>query len=138
MKNISIKGVCSCVDLDRNIKLNNGAIIIQKENNNVIGVYLVTSFRDNKNKYGGDNTSNYCSLINLDSGYLAFEERCSRYTTERRVLRHITRAGFTYPYDPNSHDQDANFYNMRIQVYNNGDFKINLELSEEYIMGKKR
>ena len=57
MKNISIKGVCNCVDLDRNIKLTNGAIIIQKENDNVIGVYLVTSFRDNKNKYGGDNTS---------------------------------------------------------------------------------
>ncbi len=138
MKNISIKGVCDCVDLDRNIKLTNGAIIIQKENNNVIGVYLVTSFRDNKNKYGNDNTSNYCSLINLDSGFLAFEERCSRSTTERRVLRHITRAGFTYPYDPNSHDQDDNFRNMRIQVYNNGDFKINLELGEEYIMGKKR
>lgn len=138
MKNISIKGVCDCVDLDRNIKLTNGAIIIQKENSNVIGVYLVTSFRDNKNKYGNDNTSNYCSLINLDSGFLAFEERCSRSTTERRVLRHITRAGFSYPYYPNSHDQDDKFYNMRIQVYNNGDFKINLELGEEYIMGKKR
>lgn len=48
MQNISIKGVCDCVDLDRNIKLTNGAVIVQKENNNVIGVYLVISFRDNK------------------------------------------------------------------------------------------
>mgnify|MGYP007078003348 CR=1 FL=1 len=38
MQNISIKGVCDCVDLDRNIKLTNGAIVIQKENNNVIAV----------------------------------------------------------------------------------------------------
>nr|DAE83898.1 MAG TPA: hypothetical protein [Bacteriophage sp.] len=26
------------------------------------------------------------------------------------------------------------FYNMRVQVYNNGDYKIGLELGAEYIM----
>ena len=109
MQNISIKGVCDCVDLDRNIKLTNGAVVVQKENNNVIGVYLVISFRDNKNKYGGDTTSTYCSLVNLDNGQLAFEERCSRTTTERRVLRHLTRAGFSCPYNPNSHEQIVSF-----------------------------
>lgn len=31
MQNISIKGVCDCVDLDRNIKLTNGAVVVQKE-----------------------------------------------------------------------------------------------------------
>lgn len=134
MQNISIKGVCDCVDLDRNIKLTNGAVVVQKENNNVIGVYLVISFRDNKNKYCGDSTSTYCSLVNLDNGQLAFEERCSRATTERRVLRHLTRAGFSYPYNPNSHEQDSKFYNMRVQVYNNGNYKMNLELGDEYIM----
>lgn len=134
MQNISIKGVCDCVDLDRNIKLTNGAVVVQKENNNAIGVYLVISFRDNKNKYGGDTTSIYCSLVNLDNGQLAFEERCSRATTERRVLRHLTRAGFSYPYNPNSHEQDSKFYNMRVQVYNNGNYKMNLELGDEYIL----
>lgn len=59
-------------------------------------------------------------MVNLDNGQLAFEERCSRATTERRVLRHLTRAGFSYPYDPNSHEQDSKFYNMRVQVYNVG------------------
>lgn len=134
MNNISIKGVCECVDLDRNIKLTNGSIVIQKENDKVVGVYLVVSFRDNKNKYGNDSTSSYCTLINLDNGQFAFEERYSRATTERRVLRHLTRAGFTYPYDPNSREQDSKFYNMRVQVYNNGNYKVNLELGDEYIM----
>ena len=134
MNNISIKGICECVDLDRNIKLTNGSIVIQKENDKVVGVYLVVSFRDNKNKYGNDSTNSYCTLIDLDNGQFAFEERCSRATTERRVLRHLTRAGFTYPYDPNSREQDSKFYNMRVQVYNNGNYKVNLELGDEYIM----
>lgn len=137
MNNISIKGICECVDLDRNIKLTNGAIVIQKENDSVIGVYLVVSFRDNKNKYWNDSTNSYCTLINLDNGQFAFEERCSRATTERRVLRHLTRAGFTYPYNPNSREQDSKFYNMRVQVYNNGNYKVNLELGDEYIMNGK-
>lgn len=67
MNNISIKGICECVDLDRNIKLTNGSIVIQKENDKVVGVYLVVSFRDNKNKYGNDSTNSYCTLINLDN-----------------------------------------------------------------------
>lgn len=138
MNNISIKGICECADLDRKINLSNGAIVIQREKEQVIGVYLVTSFRDNKNKYGNDSTTSYCSLVNLDNGQLAFEERCSRATTERRVLRHLTRAGYSYPYNPNSHDQDYKFQNMRVQVYCNGDYKINLELGEEYIIGGSR
>lgn len=138
MNNISIKGICECADLDRKINLSNGAIVIQREKEQVIGVYLVTSFRDNKNKYGNDSTTSYCSLVNLDNGQLAFEERCSRATTERRVLRHLTRAGYSYPYNPNSHDQDYKFQNMRVQVYCNGNYKINLELGEEYIIGGSR
>lgn len=138
MNNISIEGICEYVDLDRKIKLSNGAIVIQKEKEQVIGVYLVTSFRDNKNKYGNDSTASYCSLVNLDNGQLAFEERCSRATTERRVLRHLTSAGYSYPYNPNSHDQDYKFQNMRVQVYCNGNYKINLELKKEYTIDNTR
>lgn len=138
MNNISIKGVCECADLDRKINLSNGAIVIQKDREQVIGVYLVISFRDNKNKYGNDSTIYYCTLVNLDSGQIAFEERCSRATTERRVLRHLTRAGFSYPYNPDSHEQDSKFFNMRVQVYQNGNYKVNLELGEEYIIGGTR
>lgn len=138
MNNISIKGVCECADLDRKVNLSNGSIVIQKEKDQVIGVYLVVSFRDNKNKYGHDSTTSYCTLVNLDNGQIAFEERCSRATTERRVLRHLTRTGFSMPYDPNSRDQDYKFQNMRIQVYPNGNYKVNLELGEEYIVGGTR
>lgn len=138
MNNISIKGVCECADLDRKVNLSNGSIVIQKEKDQVIGVYLVISFRDNKNKYNGSDTSSYCTLVNLDSGQLAFEERCSRATTERRVLRHLTKAGYSMPYNPNTRDQDYKFQNMRIQVYQNGNYKVNLELGEEYIVGGTR
>lgn len=138
MNNISIKGVCECADLDRKVNLSNGSIVIQKEKDQVIGVYLVISFRDNKNKYNGSDTSSYCTLVNLDSGQLAFEERCSRATTERRVLRHLTKAGYSISYNPNASDQDYKFQNMRIQVYQNGNYKVNLELGEEYIVGGTR
>lgn len=138
MNNISIKGICECSDLDRKINLPNGAIVVQKERERVIGVYLVISFRDNKNKYRGDSTTNYCTLVNMDSGQIAFEERCSRATTERRLLRHLTRAGYSSPYDPNFHDQDYKFSDMWVQVFKNGDYKMRLELGEEYIIGDAR
>ena len=99
---------------------------------------MVVSFRDNKNKYNGSSTTSYCTLVNLDNGQIAFEERCSRATTERRVLRHLTRAAYSYPYNPDSHEQDYKFQNMRIQVYPCGNYKVNLELGEEYIIGGTR
>lgn len=138
MNNVSIKGVCECADLDRKINLQNGSIVIQKEKDQVIGAYMVVSFRDHKGRYGNGNTASYCHLIDMDSGQLAFEEHCSRATTERRLLRHLTHAGFTMPYDPNSRDQDHKFANMRIQVYTVGNYKMELDLLEEQIIGGKR
>lgn len=131
MNNISIKGVCDCNDLDRKITLQDGTLVVQKENENVLGVFLVIPFRDNKNKYGNQQTSTYCSIIDLDTGKLKFEERCSRSTTERRLLRHLTRSGFSYPYEPDSHEQDKNFKDMRVQVYRNGNYKLDIDLGEE-------
>ena len=65
-------------------------------------------------------------MINLDTGQFAFEERCSRNTTERRVLRHLTRSGYDYPYNPDSHAQDSKFSDMEIQVIDIGDYQMNL------------
>ncbi len=138
MENIRIKGVRECADLDRKVFLQNGAIVVQKEGGQAIGAYLVIPFRDHKNRYPGGSTTAYCALVDLDTGKLAFEERCSRATTERRVLRHLTRAGFSYPYDPDSREQDAKFYGMRVQVYMNGCYKMEIELGEEYMAGRKR
>lgn len=131
MKNISIKGICECNDLDRNIDLRDGSLVVYKKSNRIIEVYFVVPFRDNKNRYNGDQTSTYCTLVNLDAGKIAFEERCSRKTTERRMLRHLTKAGYSYPYNPDSTEKDYLYTNMSIQVYKNGKFKINLELCEE-------
>ena len=89
MNNISIKGVCECADLDRKVNLSNGSIVIQKEKDQVIGVYLVVSFRDNKNKYNGSDTSSYCTLVNLDSGQiLTFE----RYGNQNSALDFIPQS----------------------------------------------
>lgn len=135
IQNIRITGVAENVDLDRKVKLTNGDLVIQKEEGQVIGIYLVSSFWDHKNKYDMKNRASYCSFINLDTGQLAFEERCSRVTSERRVLRHLTRAGYTYPYDPDSKDQDDKFSNMRIQIYSNGQYTMNIALGKEYVVG---
>ena len=134
MQNIKIKGMKTSPDLDRKIRLTNGSIIIQKENDIVIGVYMVISFRDNKNRYAGDSTTGYCTLINLDTGKIAFEERCSRCTTERRVLRHLTFAKTTtfggYPHKQRITYDDSKFRHMRLDIYNQGNYMFNLELGE--------
>lgn len=85
MNNVFIKGQIPDLNLDRKLNLHNGSLIIVKQRDTITAIYMVVSFRDNKNKYNGSNTTSYCSLVNLDNGSLAFEERCSRSTTVRRV-----------------------------------------------------
>lgn len=138
MDNVKVKGIRECADLDRKVFLQNGAMVVQKEGGQAIGVYLAIPFRDHKNRYPNGSTIAYCTLVDLDTGKLAFEERCSRATTERRVLRHLTRAGFSCPYDPDSHGQDSKFSGMRVQVYESGCYRMEVELGEEYIAGRKR
>lgn len=129
MKNIEIKNACNYSDLDRKINLQDGSIIVQKKESKITGVYLVVPFRDNKNKYENQSTTSYCSLINLDTGQYAFEERCSRATSERRVLHHIEKI---------EHETDEKIQNMRIQVYSNGNYKISIELRKEVIVRETR
>lgn len=89
---------------------------------------MVVSFRDNKNKYNGSNTTSYCSLVNLDNGSLAFEERCSRSTTVRRVLNHVLHLGFSMPYNPNSKENDNQMKDYDIDYYGNGAYKLEVDL----------
>ena len=89
---------------------------------------MVTSFRDNKNKYDGCNTTSYCSLVNLDNGSLVFEERCSRNTTVRRVLNNILRLCFSMPYNPDSKENDGQMKNYDIDYYGNGTYKLEVDL----------
>lgn len=128
MNNIFIKGNTICPNLSRKIILNNGTLVIVKRSDVVYGAYMAIPFRDNKNRYCGDNTSTYCSLVDLDNGQLAFEERCSRNTTVRRVLSHVFRLGCKMPYDPDSRHNDYKIRDCDVEVYTNGTYKIGIEL----------
>lgn len=121
MNNITINGVKTVANLEREITLNNGALVFLKEKGAVKKVFMVVSFRDNKNVYGNQDTGKYCTLVDLDSGYFPFEERCSRKTTVRRVLNHILRLG------------KANYsYNRSIEVEKYGDHDIEIHALNNY------
>lgn len=128
MNNVFIKGKIPDLNLDRKLNLHNGSLVIVKRKENITGIFMVVSFRDNKNKYSGSNTTSYCSLVNLDNGSLAFEERCSRSTTVRRVLNHVLRLGFSMPYNPNSKENDNQMKDYDIDYYGNGAYKLEVDL----------
>ena len=128
MNNVFIKGQIPDLNLDRKLNLHNGSLIIVKQRDTITGIYMVVSFRDNKNKYNGSNTTSYCSLVNLDNCSLAFEELCSRSTTVRRVLNHVLRLGFSMPYNPNSKENDNQMKDYDIDYYGNGAYKLEVDL----------
>lgn len=92
MKHITINGRNEAKRLEKPVHLHNGDLVLVKRDK-VERVLMVTSFRDGKNQYNGAKTGDYCSLIDLDTGCIAFEERCSRDTTVRRVLNHLFDLG---------------------------------------------
>ena len=128
MNNVFIKGQIPDLNLDRKLNLHNGSLIIVKQRDTITAIYMVVSFRDNKNKYNGSNTTSYCSLVNLDNGSLAFEERYSRSTTVRRDLNHVLRLGFSMPYNPNSKENDNQMKDYDIDYYGNGAYKLEVDL----------
>lgn len=125
MTNISINGVKKLDILEKEIALTNGALVLWKNNGEIINVYMVVSFRDNKNCYHGSPTGNYCSLINLDNGYLAFEERCSRKTTVKRVLNHLLKIGHN-DYACNESIPVTRYGNYDIEIRKSGDYKLDI------------
>ena len=123
MENVTINGQKLKLDYDTPVKLNNGNLVLHYYKGVPIGAYLVTSFRDHKQKYAGEDTSNYCSLINLDNGSIKFEERCSRNTTIKRVLSHLKYGD----YAGIKEGQD-------IKVYHLGDYKIDISLPQKEVV----
>ena len=121
MKNITINGQKKTAQLEKELSLKNGALVLLKYNGVVDRVYMVVSFRDNKDRYKGDNTAPYCSLVNLDDGNYAFEERCSRKTTVRRVLNHILDLG-----------NRSYSYNLSIPVERYGQYDVEVKYSDEF------
>lgn len=131
MNNVIVRGQKQYVDLNRKLNLHNGSVVLLKNKGNgdsIDAIYYVVSFRDNKNKYSGS-TTGYCTLLNLDSGQFAFEERCSRNTTVHRVLRHLLRVGYTMPYNPDATDDDFQLRNYDVEVHDCGNYKMELVLS---------
>ena len=122
MKNITINGIKKRADLERAITLNNGALVFKKHDEKIVDVFMVVSFRDNKNRYNGAETGNYCTLVNLDNGVFPFEERCSRKTTVRRVLSHLLRLN-DYGYNRCS---DNEYDGYDIEVYAPNTYKLDV------------
>ena len=113
MNHITINGQNRKTNLEREIKLNNGSLVFLKNGNKVNQVYMVVSFRDNKNRYNYSPTTAYCSLLNLDTGNYEFEERCSRNTTVRRLLNHLLMVG------SDMSDEKYRDYDVEIHLKNN-------------------
>lgn len=127
MKNITINGVKKLDVLEKEITLNNGSLVFQKNNGEIINVFMVVSFRDNKNRYNGDQTRSYCSLVNLDDGNFPFEERCSRHTTVRRVLNHLLGIGCTN-IEYNASIPVKEYGNYDIEVFTPSGYKLDIEV----------
>lgn len=119
MQNVSVNGKKFEVRGETPLKLANGSLVLHYNRlGDVMGAYIVTSFRDHHNKYGKDSTTGYCSLVDLDDGYIKFEERCSRTTTMARVLSHL---------NPNDYEaKQALKDGQYIEVHTNGNYKIDL------------
>ncbi|MCR0568339.1 hypothetical protein MKC54_09400 [[Clostridium] innocuum] len=81
---------------DRKLTLNNGDIIIAIANRISISHFMVSSYRGEVKRepycVRPKSTRSYCCLIDLATGYPAFEEPCSRNTTLKRILSHLAKA----------------------------------------------
>lgn len=121
MQNVTINSKKYGVDGETPIKLNNGSLVLHYNKlGDVLGAYIVTSFRDQRGTLkNSEHTSSYCSLVNLDNGYLKFEERCSRTTTMGRVLAHLVQNG-------DFGGKEAVKNGQYIEVYPVGMYKIDL------------
>lgn len=129
MRNITIVGMCKAHDYERKIDLRNGTLLVHfSAKGGVLAAYIVTSFRDNKNKYSSDSTNSYCSFVNIDDGTIAFEERCSRNTTEKRIISHLNSSD----YMAERSIKEGQF----LKVFKNGDYKFDITPITESFTGE--
>lgn len=122
MQNVTINNKRFGVIGEAPVKLNNGSLVLHYNKlGDVMGAYIVTSFRNNGRC--GDPTISYCSLVDLDNGYIKFEERCSRSTTVKRVLSHLNKGDFA--------GEQAVKEGQYIEVYSLGNYTIDLLLRDK-------
>lgn len=120
MKNVVINGKSIERRAETPVKLNNGSLVVHYNKlGDVLGAYVVTSYRDqNKTLRNTEHTASFCSLVDLDNGYLKFEERCSRTTTMARVLSHLNPSDYA--------GAEAIKDGQYVEVYAVGTYKIDL------------
>ena len=127
MQNVTINNQKCGIDHEAKISLTNGSLVIHRNRlGDVLGAYLVTSFRYNRGvttDKAKEATQSYCSLINLDTGYLAFDERASRSTTIKRVLSHLNKGDY--------YAEQAVKEGQYIEVYYSGEYKIDLQFERK-------
>lgn len=119
MNHITIKNDTQ-VSASTPISLKNGNIVLHFNRfGKIANCYMVISFRDVDGHYKGEfNCCAYCSLLNLDTGYIEFEERCSRDTTVQRVLSHL--------YQGKNAAQEGQY----VKVYTHEEYNIQLTLTK--------
>ena len=127
MQNVTINNQKCGIDHEAKISLTNGSLVIHRNRlGDVLGAYLVTSFRYNRGvttDKSKEATQSYCSLINLDTGYIAFDERASRSTTIKRVLSHLNKGDY--------YAEQAVKEGQYIEVYYSGEYKIDLQFERK-------
>lgn len=124
MKNVTINKKRYGVNGETPVRLNNGSIVLHfNKLGDVLGAYIVTSFRDSKGTYRGDSTTSYCSFVDLDTGYLKFDERCSRNTTIQRVISHLNSGDYA--------GQQSIKEGQYIEVYAPGEYTIDITTNKE-------
>lgn len=120
MNNVTINNQKYGVDSNAPVKLNNGGLVLHYNKlGDCLGAYIITSYRGSQSSQ----TSTYYSLVNLDTGYIAFEERASRSTTIKRVLSHLNKGDY--------YGEQACKEGQYIEVYNVGNYKIDLQFNKE-------
>lgn len=123
MNHIKIKNETK-VSASMPISLKNGNIVLHFNRfEKIVNCYMVISFRDVDGHYKGEfNRCSYCSLLNLDTGCIEFEERCSRNTTVQRVLSHLNQLDLG--------GVNAVNEGQYVKVYTNEEYHIELTLTK--------
>lgn len=125
---VTLNGAKAPVDIPNGnlpIDLRNGSLVLHfsKNRKELLGSYIVTSFRDGKGNHKGETTQTYCSLVDMETGYIKFEERCSRSTTMSRVLSHLSSRDYA--------GEEAIKRGEFIEVYHRTKYSVDFSFSKK-------
>lgn len=106
---------------EESLSLNNGSLVVLYDEYNVpIRSYIVTSYRGDESQYRKPRAQ-YCTLIDLATGYPAFEEPSSRSTTIDRLTKHIYEGKVSHT------EAKPTKYFRNVKVLNKDSYCISIE-----------